>query len=367
MYSMRKVRWPRVLIAMGALGLFLTGCRADTLPNNPTVIPSITVSPLPTRTPGTPASPLPPAATFRSILNPTSPPTAIAVALATLPPLPTLKPNCLVAKEGDSVVSLLSRGGVDLSVAAAFRALNNMPSGSNVIQIGETYCIPRATATPTPVQYEATQTIVARFVPTSGALVTQIYTVVKGDTAGGLEFKLGVSLSLICRLNPLPDGLNCSGCDPAAPIYQSKCRPILAIGQRLNVPAPPLPPSITPTLTGSETATPTPSYRAPELLSPVNGAPLSGTVRLEWLTVGVLQPDESYLVLMTDATIEGQPRNFQYVTNATSVLIPPADAPVDSSAHTYRWQVSVVRALADGSVITLSKPSPAWAFVWANP
>jgi len=190
------------------------------------------------------------------------------------------------------------------------------------------------------------------------------------DTTIQIEINTGVALSLMCRLNPLPGGLNCAGCDLSAPIFQAKCRVTVVVGQHIKIPGPTPTPTITPTLTGNETATATPAYSAPRPLFPSSGASVStdsGQIRLEWLpTRGLLQSDEVYLVLLTDTDPNGSPRNFQFTTQATSLLIPVTSLPTDTGTHSVLWLVGVARLAADGSAILISDRSAPAQFNWTR-
>ncbi len=367
----RAVRcWLKRFGCLAIVLLLLSACRADTLPN-PTVIPTVapnTAAPslTPSATLSVSVTPIP---TFRPIITVTSGPT-IAVVANVPTRVPSATPVCLTARAGDTVVTLLNRGGYnDLSSAPAFRQLNNMPPGSNIIQAGQSYCIPRQTATPTPENWDATRTIVAPLLPTSGAVTLNEYTVKEGDTPLALEIKTGVALSYLCQLNPAPDGLNCAGCDLSAPIYQAKCRPTLRIGQKIKYPGPTPTPSVTPTLTGSETATPLPAYNIPRILYPSNGGVVSSeSVQLSWLPGGgTLNPDEAYMVLLTDATVSGNSRNAQFLTQATSYRLTPEYGPLDGNPHTIYWQVGIARLGADGAAILISEKSQAVSFTWQRP
>jgi len=363
----------RRLFYVLVIALLLAGCRTDIQPPAPTLIPTITVtaesSLTPTLTPS-PAGSVEPTATFLPVITPTGGATTPAAVVNTPTLTPTLGPFCVMAKTGDTIVSLLNKGGGydDLqSAEAVFRDLNHMAPGSNDIVAGQQYCIPRQTPTPTPVQWPQTLTAMAPILPTAGAQVTMPYTVQKGDTILSIELKFSTSLAVLCSLNPMPNGLNCGGCNLKA-VGQEGCRPIVVVGQVLKVPGPTPTPSITPTLTGSETATATPSYSAPHILFPANGTSVSGSVRLEWLpTRGLLQSDDVYLILMTENDANGAPwRNLQYMTQATSWLIPDGDLPTDGAPHAVLWQVSVARVAANGPAIRLSDFSATASFTWTR-
>ena len=378
--SFRALLWPLVL--MLTVGL-LAGCQSN-VPPVPTVIPTVTAtlaasltplpsptttgSPVPTDTPA-PTVSLAPSATFRPLISVTPGPTSAVVLQPSATLIPTLGPICMTAQTNDTVFSLLFRGGYnDTSAAPAFRELNKMAPNSNIITAGAQYCVPRPTGTPAPANYQ--QTVVAQnaLLPTSGPMVLIPYKVQDGDTTLLIEIKTGVALSQMCRLNPLPGGLNCAGCDLSAAIFQAKCRVTVVVGQTIMIPGPTPTPTITPTLSGSETATATPAYSAPRPLYPGSGAIVGsdgGQIRLEWLpTRGLLQPDEAYLVLLTDTAADGTPRNFQFTTQATSLLIPVTTLPAEPGAHQVLWLVTVARIAPDGSAILISDRSAPAQFTW---
>jgi len=173
------------------------------------------------------------------------------------------------------------------------------------------------------------------------------YVVVEGDNLISIQLKTGVSLSMLCELNH-PSPLNCGGCQITKPIGQQGCRPPLRIGDVIRIPGPTPTPTITPTLSGSETVTPTPVYAGPKLASPVQGATVSGSLRLLWMPVGILQPDEFYVVLLVDVTT-GQ--SWVYETQATSYQLPDSIRPTNGQAHEFNWRVTTARRSPEGAYI----------------
>lgn len=357
-----------------ALLFVLIAAACNTPPVGPTMQPTTPPTEGPTTIPATTTraitpTPLPeftfaPTPTFRPVLSPT--PTD---SIATVPPVPvaaqpTQRETCTKAGKNDTISAILTRLNFDYSGLDAFRDRNNIPPGSNIIIEGSTYCMPPRTLTPTPIGFEKTLTARPNFLPTKGAITFVQHKVKDGDTTLGLEFKYGVPLGVICSLNPLPDGLNCNGCNLNAGIGGGGCRVLLRVGQMLNLPGPSPTPTITPTLTGSETPTATPGYAAPRLLAPENSASVNGVARLRWLSNGVLNSNERYLVLLTEKISDTQYRNSQFFTDSTSLLIPAESAPMAGSSHEMLWQVAVVRIEADGSAIQISPRSITATFSW---
>lgn len=364
-----KIQW--LSLAMAVM-LFAAACQPQENPG-PTLIPTGTASPQPTIT-------LSPTQT----LVPTQPPTAeappllpiITATVAPSPlgvlgggggivvdvPPPTPGPKCFKAQPGDTLGELAYRAGYnDWSVLPAIRELNGMCATCNDVQVGREYCVPRPTATPTPPGGEATAA--ARGTELA-ALPTRGYSIVKykiqsDDNIISIQIRTGASLADICRLN---DGvINCAGCDLTKPIGEQGCRPIVVEGAEINVPGPPPTATITPTLTGLETATPTPVYAAPRVISPVNNEVKRGIVQLLWLPAGVLQPDEFYLVVWSDQA-SGQTR--QQETKSTSYRLPETFEPPPGETHTLFWRVSVARRAEDGSYIVVSPEGLIYTFLW---
>lgn len=362
----RSGRWLALLPLVVAL--IAAGCNIE--PPGPTPIPSPSVqptespSPSATFTPSATTPPPPPA------LAPTLRPMITSTALVTQPPVvemaqstPTPGPICFTAQAGDTLGGLIFRAGYpDLAPLPTVRELNGLPPGSNDISVGQEYCIPRPTATPTPEGGEATATARARelALPTRVFTIRQ-YTVRANDNITSIQLNTGASLRELCELND-PTVLNCAGCALDKPIGEQGCRPLVREGQALNVPGPAPTATITPTLTGSETPTPTPVFALPRLVSPVNSSTESGQVQLVWLPVGILEPGQFYLVMWTDLTT-GQ--TWQGHTTASSYRLPQEQIPTDGQPHIVNWQVGVAQDGPDGYIL-LSPMSLIYTFTWVG-
>jgi LysM repeat protein len=331
-------------------------------PPVPTVIPTASITT--TLTPSATLSvSLTPSATFRPIVTATAPAPVVSGPISEGPTVaPTQGPYCYTAKAGDTLVSLIAKSGyADLTVLAETRKLNNMCNGCNDIQVGQQYCVPRQTATPTPQGYEATLAQRTKEgIGPSGIMAVATYTIAKDDNLISIQIKTGASLREICELNH-PNPINCGGCNIDKPIGQQGCKPLLRVGDIVKIPGPTATPTITPTLSGSETATPTRSYSAPRLVAPAIGSRVSGAVQLMWLPSGILQADEVYLVQITDATTD---HTWRFDTQATSVRMPPEAQPTDGNPHTFNWKVGVARKSAEGALVQIGQESVIFTFIW---
>jgi hypothetical protein len=166
----------------------------------------------------------------------------------------------------------------------------------------------------------------------------------------------------VCEFNPLPDGLDCRGCDfSQSDVGSCPNPPVLSVGQVLNVPAPTATPSPTSPPTGDETVTPTPTHRAPELVYPSGGVTMRGRVRLQWVSVGLLGPDEFYVVTLTD---QSTGTLFNEATRDTFLQVPPEYVPTDGTTHGITWSVSVEQRLPDGLFSPVGGRSIEAQFMW---
>jgi LysM repeat protein len=311
--------------------------------------------------PGTPSATVPPTVT-PSDTPPPPPPTGTPTAT------PTPGPYEHVIREGDNCIAIaIEYGHVDLDVIGVIEELNNLRDCSLLPGPGNVILVPRPTATATPVGMDLTQTAIATSAPpmitleAGPSFSVEKYAVQSGDTLSSIAILHDSSLRQICELNPLPDGINCGGCEWQSANCCCPNPPVLSEGQEINVPAPPPTATPTPTLTGSETPTPTPTHEAPWPVYPVPGAEVVGPVRLAWLSVGVLADDEHYLVLVTDDTTG---TTFSAATRKLSLDMPRDYLPVDGQSHTFAWQIVVVRLGEDGFFYPIGEALPEVRFTW---
>ena len=288
------------------------------------VVPGM-VPPTPTITPT-----LPPPPTF----------TATATATETLEPTATpLQPTPYVVKTGDQCGIIAAN--FDVSVQSII-ALNHLDPNC-LLPVGKTIMIPQPTSTPTPFP---TATL-------PGGLATEpppfTHTVVSGETCGGIAKTYKINLSDLISNNGLK--ADCT------------IRP----GQILIIPFPaPVGPTPTPTVP--------PPYPAPKLLLPADGQQFvtaeDTTVTLQWASVGELQANEAYYVVVEDVTCRCARFYKQYVTE-TKLIVPEDYRPTETAPHLFRWNVSTVRQENPGAAgQPIYDPAGATSadsdFIWAG-
>ena len=329
-------------------GLEIAQAAPTQTPGGPTITPSRTLPPTITPT----NSPLPP------------PPTEM--------PSPTATPGPYehVIRSGDTCLGIAYLyGHVHPDVKTAVELLNGMADCSILPGPGSTILIPRPSATPTAIGADLTQTAVATSAPPRATLdagpsfALETYVVQTGDTLSSIAIIHESSLRQICELNPLPGGIDCRACTWESPNCCCTRPVVLSAGQQINVPAPTPTPTYTPTFTGSETPTPTPTYRAPLPVAPGNEATVSGAVRLMWVAVGMLPPEDTYLVTVRDETTGVV---FAGTTRQLSLDLPMSYLPPDGQPHVFAWQVSVVRLGADGLYYPLGAVVAERRFTWTG-
>lgn len=279
-----------------------------------------------------------------------------------------------------------------LSAGLTFAATRAIGTGESEAVLTGT-----ATWTPTPSQ-SPTITPTETPVPTFTPLPDIEYTVVEGDTCGGIAFVFNVSVRSIIEKNNL--GSNCliapgqvlSISQPtptASPFPTNTLEPaeatiqacptvtytvqdgdaLISIAQNYNVSMDaikewngmagdnvfsgqlliiPLCKRIgTPGPTS--TPTPPPPYPAPNLLLPKDGEAFSladDTVTLQWASVGEFRENEFYRVMVEDITEEadgsGRKVHIAFVTD-TKFIVPSDFRPVETTPHVMRWWIEPVR------------------------
>jgi hypothetical protein len=347
---------------------------ADTLtpPPLPSEPPSATPSPEPLRAAThTPAPVAQVASPTRSI-----PPTITPTGSAT-PGQPTATPTATdtpgpyeyVIQAGDDCIGVLYKHGFnDLAAIDVLLQLNGLADCRQLPGPGTRILVPRPTPTATPEGYDITQTAVATSAPPMITLEVagpsfsiQTYTVQQDDTLSSIAIAVDSTLRQLCELNAGPGGIDCRGCQWESAHCCCPVAPVLSVGQQINIPAPTPTPTFTPTFTGSETPTPTPTHEAPQMVYPAAGAEVSGPVRLSWVTVGPLAPDEMYLVSVRDETT-GQ--TFSALTRQLSYDLPSSVLPADGAPREFAWQVSVVREAEDGLLHPTGAVQAEQSFTW---
>lgn len=322
-------RWARPLIVVGLTVVFLAvgfyGLYAlmnaqllDTEPTpTPTQTPTVTPTPRPTRTPA-----------------PTSTPTL-------MPPL------TYQVKQGDTLSAIAEMFSTSVSDILAL----NPGLEPEALPVGYVLLIPAGTLTPT-----ATPTLDPNLpTPTPGNFI--IYVVKRGDTLSSIAEEYGVSIVLIREANA--DQLPVGSDD-------------IFVGQSLIIPLGTPAPSPVPTVDPLATPTLIPPYAAPALLSPPDGATLTGTaspVVLQWAAVSVLGEAEWYEVTLLFPDGAGA-RTFY--TRATIWRV-PFDLLLEAEGETpeFQWQVVVVREVeGKGGKVAYQKAgdiSAVRTFVWVKP
>jgi hypothetical protein len=100
------------------------------------------------------------------------------------------------------------------------------------------------------------------------------------------------------------------------------------------------------------------------VISPPEGAIVPpGVFALAWVSVGVLQAGEVYLVQLTD-TVTGT--TFNEITRNTSLLLPASLVPTDGQSHLVNWTVAVARPNADGVYQVISGSPQLRTFNWQS-
>jgi hypothetical protein len=245
--------------------------------------------------------------------------------------------------ENDTLITIIQTYGyTDTGVLDEIVRMNdNIPNADTLPGAGATILIPRQTATPTRDSYSLTEIAQVDTPPTISvtlAVPTVIirHIVGEGETVVGISQTYRITLEQFFQLNPdIPP----FGCDFSNPSGGPDCKPQLQVGQAVNVPAPTPTPTLSPTPSGSETPTPTPTYPAPMVISPPEGGiALPAPVRLDWVSVGVLQSNEFYLVQVRDTATGAE---YAHVTKNTSVVLPESMIPNDGQPHIMEWTVRI--------------------------
>jgi len=303
--------------------------------------------------------------------------TMVAPRLATVTPMPptatatpTQGPCEVLIRPGDDLISLaFSCGHRSLDVLPEILELNNL-SAPEAIIAGTTLLIPWPTPTVDPnaqlptegnadtaqaggeliaaaaVQANSTATAQSIFdepTPTETLLEGIMWhTVQTNETMLAIAYQYNTSAEVLSQLNP---EITFSQCDYSLDSGGPRCTVLLQSGQRMRVPAPSPTPTLSPTLTGSETPIPsaTPTFNAPNALSPSHRALFQRDqlITLRWIASGTLRADEVYVVKVRDLTTD---MLFTATTTQLFWIVPPEWQGTDARRHDYEWTVSVARA-----------------------
>jgi hypothetical protein len=354
----------------GSLSIFaLAGCELNVVPQrSPTVAgtpDTATPSPSATQAPNNTAT-LPAATLIPQIESPShtwtpGPPTV------TLTPSQTPGPYEYVIQPNDTLLYIIQQPPFnyrDTNVLNQILALNpQITSIDRLPPPGSTILIPRQTVVPTPEGYELTLAVMPVVtqpgVPENAEIVT--YEVKEGETIIGIAEGNATSLRVLATLNP---DISFAGCDFNSPFGGSGCSVSIVVGQQINVPALTPTPTLSPTFSGSETPTYTPTFPAPMAIFPQENANASArTFLLQWLSVGILDANQQYVVQIEDLTSGA---THTGVTRTTSYELPAEMIPSDGQPHQIRWRVSIGVQNPDGTYRLVGGEAPWHQFTWAS-
>ena len=295
-------------LVVGAGGVYYSLKLTNKLPN-PTITPTITLTPTVT-------------ATATETLIPTE--------TSTVTPEP---PDKYTVQKGDTCGSIAY---LKNSSVQAIIDINHLNSTCTNLREGQVILVPRPTATPLPLPTSTLESGAA----TRAACQVVKYMVQQGDTLSTIARNYGVTGQAIRDWNGLSNDQ-------------------VFFGNTIEIPlcmrAPTAGPTPTPTIP--------PPYPAPNLLLPADGAQFTvsnDSVVLQWASIGTLRDNEAYQVTVLDVTdlnvTTGSSRKkIEYVRD-TKYIVPVSFRPQDSSAHTLRWWVTIVRQTGYDE-----KGNPIWA------
>ncbi len=362
------------LVGFICLGIFVVGCSGapqggvtptvEAIVATSTPVPTITLTASLTLV----QQPVEQVAVSSSTPTPTAaPPTQ------TFTPSPSPGPYEYTVKANDTLGYIIAQFGyTDLStgpgsiIDQVVRLNDTIQSADILPGPGTVILIPRQTATPagenidTAVAVESTNTANA---PIAGNATIGQYIVQPDDTIVGIAQLYNTTLAVLFQLNPDLPGI--FSCNPEIPSGGPECNVTLKVGQSINVPAPTPTPTLSPTPSGNETATPTATFTAPIVIFPPDGASAgAGVLSLQWVGVGVLEPDAVYLIQVTDNT--ASKIVLQAITRNTSYSLPDSLIPTDGQTHSFSWTVSVAKPNADKVYGQVGGVPPVHTFSWQS-
>ncbi|MBE2268843.1 MAG: hypothetical protein IAE80_11475 [Anaerolinea sp.] len=351
------------LLLLSLAAFALAACELQAIPGGqtPSVQPTIATeiqspSPSPTLTASAEPQLEPPTAT------PTpEPPTETATFTETPNPYATY-----ILQQGDTLIYIVQLfGHRDLAVIDEVIRLNpNITSEDRLPGAGSSITIPLPTATFTPEGFALTASAQPPVIGSGVRLPvdTEIIQVpvAEGITILGIAGEYNTTLLIMATLNPQLGFFNCDFTNPSG---GPDCNVPLSIGDLVNVPALTPTPTLSPTFSGNETATPTPTYMPPIAFFPQQDAVISPvSFSLQWASVGVLHGNERYLVEVQD-TVTGV--QFLEVTQNTSFRLPESLIPSDGQPHIMRWRISVAVPNEQGAYRIISAGSYR-TFTWQS-
>lgn len=269
----------------------------------PTFTPSITSTPTATSTP--------------------RPPTTTPTPGPTLTPLPPVRYR---VKAGDTWLGIAIWYDIGLN---SLLYLNDR-SEDDYLKADEEILIPWPTYTPTP---EATLIPTLHIVEEMGPEQCREHTIAAGETLLGIALSYDVSVQSIRSVNNITDP------------------DLVKEGQKLCIPLVTPGPAPSPTPAQLPTPDDEPLLPAPQLLyPPADTEIMPGThqATIQWAVVGLLDPDEYYMVEIRNL---GRPdsRPIRGFVQDTTWRLPEAVRPEVGSIEVYSWRVGVVRASGEPS------------------
>ncbi len=367
---MRPVnRATRMIYLVLVLSLLLSACNFDVEEPTPTAegiieqdvdtVPDVPETLTPTISPTPPVAPTREVAVLETPLASFTP----APPTETETPTPTEGPIEHVIESGQTLWQIMQLYGYfDFSVEAAVKAINPSIPDLNNLQAGRILLIPQMTPTPTPVGFELTNVAnatlgITPFVQNFDNV--DCHTVVEGDTIVTIALDYNTTIEVLRQLNltlyfpPTCDFTNRSG--------GPDCSVNIQIGACVNVPFPTATPTLSPTPSGDETATPTPTYAPPHMVYPPQGAIITGGVTLQWVSAGALAEDQAYFIQIYDVSQPDAPP-VTGVSRTNSYQVPTNLTPNDGQERVYEWTVAVALRNEQGSYRIIGGESPRQQF-----
>lgn len=298
-------------------------------------------------------------------------PTALlATSTPTVTPTPTVPPTATATPT--PVIHVVVRGDTVERIAAAYEVdvedlmiTNGLTS--DLIRVDQELVIPAA---PVPRGPDGLPLPTNTPTPLSRIYLVEVRT---GDTLESIAKRLGTTVDAIVIANDWienADTIIIPGDQLVAPVGTV-------------VPTPTVDASSLPTSTPVPTPTPTPGTRwpPPQLLSPIDGSLQSGPVLLQWLSVGLLDSDEVYVVRVLPESglrqagllrpADALRQALTVVQTGTSYRVPEewlADQALRSSRFTWSVQVAQdARAIVGqfSGLLATSPSSQVRSFTWA--